>query len=113
MKRGYLLFVLIIGIFLVSGCPKQEQITKAANQQPIVNACIQACKDAQTAGKDLAAGPCLMDPASQDNDWVCDIAHDPRQQIDNIQENQCRAYRDGMAHHFIEVTPTCEIMRIV
>ena len=53
------------------------------------------------SGEDLSSGPCLTNEAVPG--WVADIAHNPRQSIDNLPENQCSAYRDGAATHFVEL----------
>ena len=53
-------------------------------------------------GVDFTNGPCLGKIA---DDWVLDIAHNPRQPVDNKRENQCADYREGRAHHFIELDP--------
>ena len=52
------------------------------------------------AGIDLTNGPCLGYAA---DDWVVDIAHNPRQEIDDKPQNQCAEFRKGQAHHFIEL----------
>lgn len=49
----------------------------------------------------LSKGPCLSNEIIPD--WVVDIAHEPRQPVDSDPANQCEAYRDGKAHHFIEL----------
>jgi hypothetical protein len=46
-------------------------------------------------------------------DWVCDVAHEPRQPVDNLRENQCDAWHAGTATHFIEVTPECEFIKAI
>lgn len=74
------------------------------------SACRQACYQALNEGKDLSEGPCLLDPMPEDNNWVCDIAHDPRQPVDNEMQNQCDAWNNGTAKHFIELTPECEFI---
>jgi len=53
-------------------------------------------------GVDFSKGPCLGTIAS---DWVLDIAHNPRQAIDEKSENQCADFKEGRAHHFIELDP--------
>jgi len=53
------------------------------------------------AGEDLSDGPCLSNEVI--SGWVADIAHNPRQAVDNLPENQCSAYRDGTAKHFVEI----------
>lgn len=57
--------------------------------------------------QDLSSGPCLGKIA---DDWVLDVAHLPRQDVDNDPANQCAEYRSGKAHHFVEVTPQGEII---
>ncbi len=58
---------------------------------------------------DLSLGPCLGQIAP---DWVLDIAHLPRQAIDNLPQNQCPDYLSGNAHHFVEMTPAGEVITI-
>ncbi len=58
---------------------------------------------------DLSSGPCLSNKVIPD--WVADIAHNPRQSIDDLPENQCSAYRDGTAHHFVEIDPDGNLIR--
>lgn len=73
-------------------------------------ACVDACQSALGNATDLSDGPCLLDPIAG-TDWVCDVAHDPRQPLDNLPENQCSSYRSGVAHHFVEVSPDCGLIR--
>jgi hypothetical protein len=54
-------------------------------------------------GADLSVGPCISESLPGLPDWVVDIAHDPRQSIDDVPENQCQRYRDGEAEHFVEL----------
>ena len=95
--------LLIVGIVLMGGCIGQEE-SEVMKQE-----CIQACQEALQEGRDLSAGPCLLNPMSN-KDWVCDVAHDPRQPLDNIPDNQCSAYRQRLASHFIEVDTECNFI---
>jgi len=45
------------------------------------------------------------------SDWVCDIVHNPRQEVDNRVENQCSAFRENKAHHFVELDQNGEIIK--
>jgi hypothetical protein len=45
------------------------------------------------------------------SDWVVDIAHDPRQAVDDQPANQCQSIRDGDTHHFVELTPGGQLIR--
>ena len=72
--------------------------------------CISACM-ATKSGKGIDNGPCLLN-SIDGSDWVCDVAHDPRQDVDNLHMNQCPAFLSGTASHFIELNMECEIIRI-
>ena len=87
-------------------------ITKAPHgNSDIASQCIDACNRALSQGRNLAAGPCLMNPMTN-VDWVCDVAHNPRQDVDNDPANQCDSYRMGVSTHFVEVTPDCVLIRM-
>ena len=60
-------------------------------------------------GVDFTNGPCLGKIA---DDWVLDIAHNPRQEVDNQPANQCSAYREGKARNFIELDEAGNVIRI-
>ncbi|MFA5134199.1 MAG: hypothetical protein WC505_00210 [Patescibacteria group bacterium] len=60
-------------------------------------------------GEDLSDGPCLSNNLIED--WVADIAHNPRKAVDDLPENQCSAYRDGTARHFVELDPEGNVIR--
>jgi hypothetical protein len=92
--------VLLIALFLL---PKGEKNA--------VEACIALCKSELEKGRDLSSGPCLSNEIAPN--WVCDVAHWPRQSVDNKEENQCEAYRKGLASHFVEVDVNCKLIRAV
>jgi len=60
-------------------------------------------------GVSFLNGPCLSNEII--TDWVLDIAHNPRQDIDNKEENQCDAYRSKKAHHFVELDINGNLIR--
>ena len=68
----------------------------------------RAYERAKARGVDLSRGPCLgvIKP-----EWVADVAHDPRQDVDDEPENQCEAYREGEAGHFVELDPEGKFIR--
>lgn len=59
-------------------------------------------------GVDFSNGPCLGMIAQ---DWVLDIAHNPRLLIDDKAQNQCADFREGRAHHFIELDEEGNLIR--
>lgn len=71
--------------------------------------CITMCRDERAKGMNFSSGPCLSNQVSED--WVCDVAHDPREEIDNSPENQCDGFRNGSARHFVEVDTDCNLIR--
>lgn len=109
----------IAGLLLVGLGVLQVKITgirnHASTDEPSVGmnlAILSADKLYQEAvrrGVDLTDGPCLAD--DEIPDWVVDIAHDPRQPVDDLPENQCPSYRSGKAKHFIELSPAGTVIR--
>ena len=43
--------------------------------------------------------------------WVLDIAHNPREAIDDLPQNQCSAYLSGQAKHFVELDLNGDLIR--
>ena len=62
-------------------------------------------------GDDLAPGPCIAEALPELSDWVADVAHDPRADVDDDPDNQCLRYRKGEASHFVELSPAGELIR--
>ena len=71
----------------------------------------QAYDNAVSRGDDLDEGPCIAEELPGLSDWVVDVAHDPRDDVDDESEHQCQRYRDGEAAHFVELTPGGELIR--
>lgn len=61
-------------------------------------------------GVDMSSGPCLSDELMPG--WVADVAHDPRLPMDNLPENQCSAFREGKASHFVEMDVRGEVIKV-
>jgi len=101
MKTFYVICLILPIIF--AGCVAQQTDLTAAD------VCVKACEAALNEGTNLSAGPCL--DAAMPDGWVCDVVHEPREAVDNLPENQCEAYRNGTAGHFVEVDAVCKIIR--
>lgn len=67
-------------------------------------------QDRKAIGTDFESGPCLSNDLLPD--WVVDIAHNPRQKLDDLAENQCQAFIEGRAKHFVELDLDGEVIRI-
>ena len=102
--------IMLILILALAGCIS----AKNGEHQDIINDCINLCIEAKTSHKNLSKGPCLSDnnPSWMHKNWVCDVAHKPRKEIDNLPENQCEEFREGKANHFVEVNENCEVIRV-
>lgn len=62
-------------------------------------------------GMDFSNGPCLAEEIIPD--WCADIAHSPRQEIDNMPQNRCRSWLDKRVHHFVELDPEGNVIRAI
>jgi len=95
-------FALVAILTLTSGCGGTT-----ADDQTIARAKL-AFAQAKGRGVDMSRGPCLgvIRPG-----WVADVAHDPRQDVDDDPRNQCAAYREGRAEHFVELDPEGDYIR--
>lgn len=60
-------------------------------------------------GVNFLSGPCLSNALIPG--WVVDVAHSPRINIDDLPENQCPAYLEGRADHFVELDPEGNLIR--
>jgi hypothetical protein len=72
---------------------------------------MQAYHEAKANGTNLDRGPCIDEQLPELPDWVADIAHEPRQPVDDQPANQCQRFRDGEAHHFVELSPSGHLIR--
>ncbi|MEM5815106.1 MAG: hypothetical protein QXD89_01290 [Candidatus Aenigmatarchaeota archaeon] len=113
MSKKFVLILALIILLLFLTFPiflyyKEEEKEK----ERAISICIETCKNEIIRGRDLINGPCLLDPIEELPNWVCDIAHSPRQEVDNFAENQCSSFIKGNARHFVEVSPSCELIRV-
>jgi len=46
-------------------------------------------------------------------DFAVDVVHVPRDEVDNLPDNQCEAFRNGEVGRFIELDQEGELVRIV
>jgi hypothetical protein len=115
------LLILLILIIFICGCTFFQPIeeNEVLQTETVISACEDLCRAALDSGQYLESGPCLSDAKSDwepnwdFSNWVCDIAHYPRQAVDNLQENQCQTFKEGKAQHFVELYPNCTLIRAV
>lgn len=111
MRRASLLLVLTCACLTpAAGCIRGDDVSDAERSRAIEAAQTVYATQA-AAGVDFSAGPCIADELEGVPGWSVDIAHDPRQDIDDQPGNQCRAYRDGRTEHFVELDPDGNLIR--
>ena len=82
--------------------PKNE-IETAINQANFLY------RQRKASSEDFSTGPCLSNALMPG--WVVDIVHSPRLSIDDLSENQCPAYIEGKAAHFVELDTEGNLVR--
>ena len=108
MKKLAILMAAVTTLTL-SACNKSTPTTQSVNQDEALKNALNLFNQKKTEGVDFSNGPCLGQVAP---DWVLDIAHNPRQPADDKVENQCKDFKEGRAHHFIELDPNGNIIKI-
>jgi hypothetical protein len=101
--------IVVAVLFAGAGCGGDEPSSSERDQA--VSAAMGAYDDAEAKGVDFTPGPCIAEQLPGLDDWVADVAHDPREDVDDEAENQCQRYRDGEASHFVELDPEGNLIR--
>jgi hypothetical protein len=106
------LFIAAVGVCLVlTACGGDSSSGGDKRQALAVAKAKAAFRKAQARGENLSAGPCIAEQLPGLVDWAVDVAHDPRQAVDDEPAHQCQSYRDGRTHHFVELTPQGQPIR--
>jgi hypothetical protein len=96
---------LLLALALAAGCGGGPS---EAERDAAIAAAHTAYDEAIEQGVDMSNGPCLGEITEN---WVADVAHEPREEIDDDPANQCEAYRKGEADHFVELDPEGNLIR--
>ncbi|MCL4375031.1 hypothetical protein M1523_04210 [Patescibacteria group bacterium] len=103
--------VVLFGVKLIyRPAEKSSPVIQTVTQTQIITLAQKLYQDKKAQGTDFKQGPCLSNQLAPD--WVADIAHQPRLPIDDLPQNQCPAFRSGQAHHFVELDPNGNVIRI-
>lgn len=112
--------VIGLGLFVLTGGDKKDTTSRNINNTPeevkqlsaeerAIAKAKEIYAEQKKNGTDFSSGPCLAEDLMPD--WVADIASNPRQAVDNLAENQCQSFRNGQAHHFVELDPEGAFIR--
>lgn len=110
----WLVFIVIVatafGVIFFLRNPKF--LYKPGNSAEIDDVVIASTDLFRTHAKkiDLSSGPCLSNDIRPN--WVVDIVHNPREPVDNLPSNQCQAFIEGRAKHFVELDMQGNIIRV-
>jgi hypothetical protein len=99
----------LFAIALLAGCGGGSPTQ--ATRDRAVNEAMAAYRQAKQDGTNLSRGPCIAEQLPGMPDWVADIAHNPRQPVDDQPANQCQRFRNGQAHHFVELDTAGHLIR--
>ena len=100
-RRRLLLWALILACILIPLACGPGARGGASDRGRAIEAAKKLYANLKAGGMDFSAGPCISQQIIPD--WCVDIAHSPRQPVDNLPENQCPTYRNGRVHHFVEL----------
>lgn len=114
-KRGLFFLVLasiVLTAFFVIKTNKPVVYKKGASvtYDNAVSASFTLYKKMVSSGMDMSSGPCLTNDLMPG--WVVDIVHSPREKMDDDPKNQCPAYLEGRAEHFIELDLNGNLVRV-
>jgi len=87
------------GVYVKHGSPETTP-DYVLSQQEIIKKALDQFNEKKASGTDLSSGPCL---GKISDDWVADLVHNPRQEVDDLTSNQCTDYLTGSVIHFIEL----------
>jgi len=97
------------GVYIKHGNPSlSETPDYVLEQQEVISKAMMLYNDEISKGTELSS-QCLGNVVG----YAVDIVHVQRTQEDNLPENQCMEYRQGIVSHFIELDKNGEIVRIV
>ncbi len=112
MPKNLLLFisltVIIVTAFLVYTL-NNESRGHRSQLDTVVNQAKYLYRINQERGLDFSKGPCLSNALMPG--WVLDIVHNPRQPDDDLAQNQCAAFTEGKALHFVELDINGNLVR--
>ncbi|KKR33049.1 MAG: hypothetical protein UU37_C0003G0028 [Candidatus Gottesmanbacteria bacterium GW2011_GWA2_41_12] len=107
MQKIILIFLLLVAVlafiyFYLKPFPQKTAVTSPTKEtSSIVDQAKKLYQQKKNESLDFTKGPCLSQEIAAD--WAFDIAHNPRQEVDNLPENQCQSYMEGKTHHFVEL----------
>lgn len=107
--RQCVALVLVVAAITLASCGGDD--ASEDERDRAIDAASEAYEQTDLSAAELEVGPCIAESLPGLDNWVADVAHDPREDVDDDPANQCQRYRDGEAEHFVELTPEGELIR--
>lgn len=101
-----LVIVVIVLLFLAQ--KPLDNSRPISDNSDISKKAVEMYQKTKEQGVNFSNGPCL----GAIDGYAVDVAHLPREKVDDLSENQCSDYNNGKLKHFIELTPLGTIIRI-
>lgn len=99
----------VITVVVLAFTPNSKnQTSNTRKYQDIEQKAISLYLKNKKANINFTSGPCL----GTVDGYAVDIAHSPRQAIDDLPKNQCPNYVNGKVTHFVELTEGGSIIRV-
>lgn len=117
-KRAALLFSVIPFLIILGGIiyaprsfrkPETASLLSKGDEARAIEAAQKIFSSKRAAGVSMSNGPCLADEVIPG--WAADVAHSPRQPVDDLPENQCGSLREGTVEHFVEIDTEGKFLR--
>lgn len=107
------LIVILLTAFLTLYLNNREQKSSVSKNEidTAVNQAKFLYQQKKARNEDFSDGPCLSNSVIPN--WVADIVHNPRTTADNLSQNQCPAYLEGRARHFVELDLDGNLVRAI
>ncbi len=104
--------ILIVSLLTVAINKKENAYKRGASVDfdRAVNQAQALFEQRKRLGQDFSQGPCLTNDLM--TGWVVDIVHNPRIALDNDPKNQCQAFIEGRAKHFVELDLQGNVVRV-
>lgn len=107
--KNLFLGLLLLNLVLI-GCGGSQGSSGVVGRQEAIREAQTLYHKAKARGVSFANGPCISN-GKDIGGWVVDIAHRPRQPVDDLPQNQCSAFVDGKVDHFVELDPRGRLIR--
>lgn len=109
------LFIIALAVVILTGIAtvyfnnREPKSTPKSEIDTAINQANFLYRQRKAINEDFSSGPCLSNALMPG--WVVDIVHNPRLPIDDLPGNQCPAYIEGKAEHFVELDTEGRLIR--